>query len=210
MAPRKLTLEDYDITRDGKVINKNTGYQLTPQLNGKGYLRVSIGKQLMFVHRLVAEKYIPNPDNKTQVNHKDGNKLNNCVDNLEWCTKSYNVSYSKSIKIKQIDPITKEVINIYDSAIRAAIAVSGKNGCILMCCKRIKYNTYKGFIWRFIDDNDYSIKHKSKIVRIYNDAETIYNSINEAAIKNNVSASAIYNCLYGKSKTCGGYEWIKR
>lgn len=43
-----------------------------------------------------------------------------------------------------------------------------------------------------------------------NDVETIYNSINEAAIKNNVSASAIYNCLYGKSKTCGGYEWIKR
>ena len=79
-----------------------------------------------------------------------------------------------------------------------------------MCCKRIKYNTYKGFIWRFINDNDYSIKHKSKIVRIYNDVETIYNSINEAAIKNNVSASAIYNCLYGKSKTCEGYEWIKR
>lgn len=61
-------------------------------------------------------------------------------------------------------------------------------------------------IWKDID----SIKHKSKIVRIYNDVETIYNSINEAAIKNNVSASAIYNCLYGKSKTCGGYEWIKR
>lgn len=61
-----------------------------------------------------------------------------------------------------------------------------------------------------INHKDYSIKHKSKIVRIYNDVETIYNSINEAAIKNNVSASAIYNCLYGKSKTCGGYEWIKR
>lgn len=60
------------------------------------------------------------------------------------------------------------------------------------------------------DNGYYSIKHKSKIVRIYNDVETIYNSINEAAIKNNVSASAIYNCLYGKSKTCGGYEWIKR
>lgn len=58
--------------------------------------------------------------------------------------------------------------------------------------------------------DDYSIKYKSKIIKIYNDAETIYNSINEAAIKNNVSASAIYNCLYGKSKTCGGYEWIKR
>lgn len=131
-------------------------------------------------------------------------------DKILSASKKDNGYYSKSIKIKQIDPITKEVINIYDSAIRAAIAVSGKNGCILMCCKRIKYNTYKGFIWRFINDNDYSIKHKSKIIKIYNGTETIYNSVSEAAIKNNVSASAIYNCLYGKSKTCGGYEWIKR
>lgn len=69
---------------------------------------------------------------------------------------------------------------------------------------------YKGFIWRFIDDNDYSIKCKSKIIKIYNGTETIYNSVSEAAIKNNISVSAIYNCLYGKSKTCGGYEWIKR
>lgn len=45
-----------------------------------------------------------------------------------------------------------------------------------------------------------------KIIKIYNGTETIYNSVSEAAIKNNVSASAIYNCLYGKSKTCGGYE----
>lgn len=52
-----------------------------------------------------------------------------------------------------------------------------------MCCKRIKYNTYKGFIWRFIDDNDYSIKCKSKIIKIYNGTETIYNSVSEAAIK---------------------------
>lgn len=49
-----------------------------------------------------------------------------------------------------------------------------------------------------------------KRIKIYNGTETIYNSVSEATIKNNVSASAIYNCLYGKSKTCGGYEWIKR
>lgn len=59
-------------------------------------------------------------------------------------------------------------------------------------------------------NNDYSIKCKSKIIKIYNGTETIYNSVSEAAIKNNISVSAIYNCLYGKSKTCGGYEWIKR
>lgn len=90
MAPRKLTIDDYEITRNGKVINKHTGHTLAPQPNGKGYLRVSIGKKLMFIHRLVAEKYIPNPENKPQVNHKDGNKLNNCVDNLEWVTNQEN------------------------------------------------------------------------------------------------------------------------
>ena len=87
---RTLTIEDYEITREGQVINKHTGRILKPQPNGKGYLRVSIGKKLLFIHRLVAEKYIPNPNNYEQVNHKDGNKLNNCVDNLEWVTNQTN------------------------------------------------------------------------------------------------------------------------
>ena len=86
----KLTLNDYEITRDGKIINKTNGRVVKPQKNGKGYLRVSIGGKLQFVHRLVAQKYLPNPENKPQVNHKDGNKLNNSVDNLEWSTNAEN------------------------------------------------------------------------------------------------------------------------
>lgn len=63
---------------------------------------------------------------------------------------------------------------------------------------------------KFKDINYPRRKEKEIITNLPNSIETIYNSVSEAAIKNNISASAIYNCLYGKSKTCGGYEWIKR
>ena len=87
---RTLTIDDYEITANGDVINKLSGRHVKPQINGKGYLRVSIGGRLLFVHRLVAEKYVPNPDHKPQVNHMDGNKLNNHADNLEWVTNLQN------------------------------------------------------------------------------------------------------------------------
>jgi len=91
------------------------------------------------------------------------------------------------------------------------VSINGNNEYVhRLVAKAFIDNPNNLFIWRFIDDNDYSIKCKSKIIKIYNGTETIYNSVSEAAIKNNISVSAIYNCLYGKSITCGGYEWIKR
>ena len=92
----KYKKADYTITKNGEVYNNVTGKKLKPQTNGKGYLRIKIENKLEFVHRLVAEKYIPNPENKPQVNHKDGNKLNNCVDNLEWVTNLENRQHAIS------------------------------------------------------------------------------------------------------------------
>ena len=71
--------------------------------NNSGYLMVTIKNKHHLIHRLVAEAFIPNPNNLPQVNHKDEDKLNNCVNNLEWCTASYNNSYgTKPYKISLI------------------------------------------------------------------------------------------------------------
>lgn len=86
----KYTINDYEITEDGEVINKHNGHAVKPQPNSKGYLRVSIGGKLKFVHRLVAEKYIPNPENKPQVNHKNCIKTDNRIENLELVTNQEN------------------------------------------------------------------------------------------------------------------------
>lgn len=107
---KKLTIDDYIITAKGQVINRQTGKIVKPQINGTGYYRVSIGKKLMFVHRLVAMLYIPNPNNLPQVNHKDGNKLNNSVENLEWVTNKQNSIHALKnglMKIEENHPLAK-------------------------------------------------------------------------------------------------------
>ena len=72
---------------------------LKPMDNGNGYLYVKLlqhqKRKNVYIHRLVAEAFIPNPDNKKYVNHKDYDITNNNVDNLEWCTASENIQYSK-------------------------------------------------------------------------------------------------------------------
>lgn len=89
-AGSQYTLDDYEITEQGEVINKHNGHVRKPQPNSKGYLRVQIAGKNLFVHRLVAEKYVPNPNSYNQVNHIDGNKNNNAASNLEWVTNQEN------------------------------------------------------------------------------------------------------------------------
>lgn len=95
----RLDISYYNITREGEIINKRNGHILKQQKNGKGYMRVSIGGTRYFVHRLVAEKYIPNPENKPQINHIDGNKANNSAENLEWVTNQENRDHAISINL---------------------------------------------------------------------------------------------------------------
>ena len=107
-----IGFENYCIYENGVVENLSTHKKLKGTIRLHGYLVYRLSKQgkkyQFYAHRLVAQAFIPNPNNYTIVNHKDGNKLNNNVDNLEWCTQSYNMEHAH--KKKLIKPFSEPLI----------------------------------------------------------------------------------------------------
>ncbi len=147
----------YCVSDFGKVRNNKTGRILIPQESHHGYLRVDIsvnGKRKNFyVHRLVADAFLPNPNNFPQINHKDENKKNNSVWNLEWCTGTYNCSYgNRTMRIREkignkVKKYTSQGKYICEcsSINEAAKSVSGEwHGLRNACGTKREYH---GFVW---------------------------------------------------------------
>lgn len=166
----------YQVSNSGKIrsiryshINKIT--IMAFHYNKKGYTRVHLTKnkidKYVSVHRLVANAFIPNPNNYPQVNHIDGNKLNNCVDNLEWCTNKYNFQHALKLglfdnrlhkkgfhtknarAVNQYD-LEGNFIKHWDYILDASKELNISHSSIYRCCNK-KIKKPKNYIWEYAD-----------------------------------------------------------
>lgn len=177
---------NYQVSNMGRVKRLSTGYYrrtekiLKPQLQNNGYLHIKLSQKdktkCILVHRLVAQVFIPNPNNLPQVNHINEDKTDNRVENLEWCTQKYNINYgngiSKRVKTNKENGTYKKIGEINSKIRSKSILQFSKDNsfirkwdCIMdvqrelgydnkqICsCLKNRQKTAKGFKWVYADE----------------------------------------------------------
>ena len=164
MKKRIEGFPDYTIDQNGVVFNERTQRVVKRQYNvGSGYVYVMLYNNGLckraLVHRLVALAFIPNPSGLPCVNHKDENKANCSVENLEWCSYQYNNHYGKAPTMMATTARKRPVVQYdkdgnyiadYESASEAERATGIRSGNISKCCLGRKcYKSAGGYIWKF-------------------------------------------------------------
>lgn len=152
--------KDYDVTVDGIVTNKH-GKRLSPYLHHSGYVMINLSidgkKKVVGMHTVMAETFIPKPDTSTNwtVNHKDKDKTNYSIDNLEWLTNADNIAHGQGKAVLQI--LNNKVVHEYKSAQEAA-RLLGRPKCgssIRAVCRHEPGRTsYAGYEWRYKNDTN--------------------------------------------------------
>lgn len=137
----------YAITSCGRVWSYRSNKFLTPVSNGRGYLKITLSKdgqkKQHYIHRLVGEAYIANPNNLPQINHKNEIKTKNYINNLEWCDNQYNNDYSHSKAVYCV-----ELDKTFHSIVDAANELKIDRGNISRCC-RGQRKTVNGYHFKY-------------------------------------------------------------
>ncbi len=144
----------YQISSLGRVKSLRNEKILSYNKKGKGYLGVNLWKNgngyNKYVHRLVAKAFIPNHNNLPEVNHKDEIKEHNCVENLEWCNRKYNVNYGTATERRSKRVLCVETDIVFPSSIEASRQTGVNQGNIISCCRGNLKKT-KGFHWKYVE-----------------------------------------------------------
>lgn len=155
----------YQVSNFGRVksLNKRKGRILKPIKDHFGYLRVNLYKDFKYkihkVHRLVAQAFIENPNNYPIINHKDEDKTNNKVENLEWCNHQYNNNYGTVIERKRKtstnNPKTSKKVLcvetgiVYPSLMQLCRELNLNSGSVCNVCNG-KHKTHKGLHFKYV------------------------------------------------------------
>jgi hypothetical protein len=230
---------EYKISSNGRIwscISKrimkqhteHCGYSVIKLSGGHGH-----GKNF-FIHKLVAEAFLPNPKHLPEVNHRDENKANNRVDNLEWCTHKYNQNYGtlkQRISAKNRNGIGSKPVLQYsiDGKFMAEFPSMGEierklgfKSCEISLCCLGKKPQYMGYLWRYKSGNESPAKidgylkyrgsgapKSNSVIKydLHGNKVGEYLSIESAGKKCHLASASISLCCRGKAKSCGGFIW---
>lgn len=210
---------NYEINNNGEIRNIETKKILKHKIKNNGYhevcLYINKQKKYCLIHRLVALTFIENNNNYSQVNHIDGNKDNNSINNLEWVDSHTNNQHawdnnlnkpSITRKVKQYT-LSGEYIKTYNSIAEATRATGAAKISLVANGER---KSSGGFVWKWAEDFIPRDTGKNKRVAQYDlndNLINVYDSISKAALETKSSRTGISACCKNKQFTCNNFIW---